>query len=435
MQFLLLGVNHNTAPLAVRESLALDQGETARCLALLKDQEFFVEGFILSTCNRSEFYILTGDAGAAEQGLCRLVRELKGVDHLADSRIRYLKKDRDAVEHLFRVTAGLDSMVLGEPQIIGQVKEAYSRACKASSTGAFVNKLCHLAFRVAKRSRSETHIGEGAVSVGYAAVMEVRERLGGLEGRTVLVVGAGNHGELVAGHLESHGPVRLLVASRTEARARELASRLKGTAVPVEQVSAALAEADAVICCTASLRHVITAAELDPALEQRDGAPLLLVDIAVPRDIDPHLGKYAAVTLLDIDSLTSVVDQNRERRREEIPLVEALVLHELDKFFAWYRSLQTVPVIQALLAKMEGIRREEMDSFGAALDPAQRDRVERFSRRLVSRMIHEPLSRIKVCDRSTRIGMLKLDTVLDIFALAEEDRLDLESEDRQEVNR
>jgi len=435
MQFLLLGVNHNTAPLPVRESLALGEAGAADCLARLKEERFFVEGFILSTCNRSEFYVLTGDAKEAEAGICRLVRELKGVDHLADTRMRYLMKDRDAVEHFFRVTSGIDSMVLGEPQIIGQVKVAYSWACKAKSAGAFVNKLCHLAFRVAKRSRSETHIGEGAVSVGFAAVSMVKERLGGLAGRTVLVVGAGNHGELVCRHLESRGPGRLLIASRTEARARALASRVGGEAVAVEALPGALAEADAVICCTASLRPVITAENLDPALELRDGAPLLLVDIAVPRDIDPHLGKRPEVTLLDIDGLTRVVDENLERRREAVPLVEALVLHELDKFFAWYRSLQTVPVIQALMAKMEAIRREEMDRFGAALDPGMRDRVERFSRRLVSRVINDPLTRIKVCDRSTRIGMLKLDTVLDIFALAEEDRLDLEDGGEKEAGR
>ncbi len=432
MQFLLLGVNHHTAPLAVRESLALSGEETAQCFAALKGERFFVEGFILSTCNRTEFYILTEEATAAEDGLCRLARELKNVDHLADTRLRYLMKDRDAVEHLFRVTSGLDSMVLGEPQIIGQVKEAYSQACKAKSTGAFVNKLCHLAFRVAKRSRSETHIGEGAVSVGYAAVMEVRERLGGLGGRTVLVVGAGNHGELVSEHLRGQGTQRLLIAGRTESKARALASRLEGEAVPVEELETALAAADAVISCTSSLRPVIGAELLDPALARRDGAPLLLVDVAVPRDIDPHLGKRPSVTLLDIDAVTKVVDENLERRRESVPRVEALVLHELDKFFAWYRSLQTVPVIQALLGKMEGIRREEMDRLGAGLNPGQRDRVERFSRRLVSRLIHDPLSRIKVCDRSTRIGMLKLDTVLDIFALADESRLDLETDDGQE---
>ncbi len=433
MQFLLLGVNHNTAPLAVRESLALSGEEVTRCLTALKQERFFVEGFILSTCNRSEFYILTEDVRTAGDGVCRLIRGMKGVDHLADSRLRYLMKDREAVEHLFRVTSGLDSMILGEPQIIGQVKEAFSKACKAKSTGAFVNKLCHLAFRVAKRSRSETHIGEGAVSVGFAAVNSVKERLGGLAERTVLVVGAGNHGELVCRHLAAQSPGRLLISSRTALRARALASRVGAEAVEVEALSGALAEADAVICCTASLRPVITAENLDPALSRRCGAPLLLVDIAVPRDVDPHLGKRPAVTLLDIDGLTRVVDENLERRREAVPQVEALVLYELDKFFAWYRSLQTVPVIQALLAKMEAIRREEMDRFGAALDPRNRERVERFSRRLVSRIINDPLSRIKVCDRSTRIGMLKLDMVLDIFALAEENRLDLEDSGEQEV--
>jgi glutamyl-tRNA reductase len=433
MQFLLLGVNHNTAPLAVRESLALTGEEVACCLSGLKEEQFFIEGFILSTCNRSEFYVLTGDALTAVEGVCRLTREMKGVDHLADTRLRYRKTDREAVEHIFRVISGLDSMVLGEPQIIGQVKEAYSRACKAKSTGAFVNKLCHLAFRVAKRSRSETHIGEGAVSVGFAAVNSVKDRLGGLEGRTILVVGAGNHGELVCRHLESQKIGRLLISSRTAGRARELASRMGAEAVELETLSAALGEVDAVICCTASLRPVITAEHLDPALQRRNGAPLLLVDIAVPRDIDPHLGKRPAVTLLDIDGLTRVVDENLERRREAVPAVEALVRHELDKFFAWYRSLQTVPVIQALLAKMEAIRREEMDRFGAMLEPGKRERVERFSRRLVSRIISDPLNRIKVCDRSTRIGLLKLDTVLDIFALAEENHPDLEATSEREV--
>lgn len=428
MQFLLLGLNHKTAPLDVREAVALDERETADGLARLKAQDFFVEGFILSTCNRTEVYLLTEDPEAADRGACELLRELKGVDHLADESLRYRLTDREAVHHLFRVTAGLDSMVLGEPQIIGQVKEAYSRACRARSTGAFVNKLCHLAFRVAKRSRSETHIGEGAVSVGFAAVTAAGERLEGLAGRTLLLVGAGEHGTLVAEQLARRRPARLMVASRTAARAAELAEQVGGECVPVEQLPVALAEADAAICCTASLKPVITGEVLDPALARRGGSPLLLVDIAVPRDIDPHLGKRPGVTLLDIDGLTRVVDENLERRRADVPKVEALVTHELDKFFAWYRSLQTVPVIQALLGKMEGVRREEMDRFAAGLDPAQRDRLEKFSKRLVSRIINEPLARIKVCDRSTRMGMLKLDTVLDLFALAENERIDFTGE-------
>jgi len=424
MQFLLLGLNHHTAPLAVRESLALDAAETSGFLARLKDAPFFVEGFVLSTCNRTELYLLTNDGAAAEQGACDLVRELKGVDHLADPGLRYLMRDREAVEHLFRVTSGLDSMILGEPQIIGQVKDAYSRACKAKTTGAFINRLCHLAFRVAKRSRSETPIGEGAVSVGYAAVREVEERIGGLDGRTVLLVGAGSHGALVGEHLKAHGTGQLLVTSRTPARAGALAGKLEARAVPVETLTEALVEADAVICCTASLRPVITGEHLDPALEARHDRPILLVDIAVPRDIDPHLGKHETVTLLDIDGLTRVVDENLERRRAAVPRVESLVQHELDKFFAWYRSLQTVPVIQALMAKLEGIRREEMERFGQGLDRGQRERMERFSKRLVSRFVDDPLHRIKVCDRSTRIGMLKLDTVLDIFDLSGTEHLD-----------
>jgi len=432
MHLLLLGLNHKTAPLAAREAVALNDQDTAEALARLKARDFFVEGFILSTCNRTEIYVLTADPEAADRGVRDVLRELKGVDHLGDERLRIRLADREAVHHFFRVTAGLDSMVLGEPQIIGQVKEAYSRACRAKSTGAFVNKLCHLAFRVAKRSRSETHIGEGAVSVGFAAVTAARDALDGLAGRTLLLVGAGEHGSLVAGQLARQHPARLLVASRTAARAAELAEKVGGECVPSEEIPGALAEAHAAICCTASLKPVITDEVLRPALARRNGAPLLLVDIAVPRDIDPHLGKLDGVTLLDIDSLTRVVDENLERRKADVPKVEALVTHELNKFFAWYRSLQTVPVIQALLAKMEGIRREEMDHFTAALDPGQRDRVERFSRRLVSRIIHEPLARIKVCDRSTRMGMLKLDTVLDIFALAENERLDFSGTDEGE---
>jgi glutamyl-tRNA reductase len=424
MQFLLLGVSHHTAPLEIREALALDGAQSVDGLARLKEAPWFLEGFLLSTCNRTEFYLLTNDGATAEQGACDLVRELKGVEHLADPALRYLMRDREAVEHLFRVTSGLDSMILGEPQIIGQVKEAYSQACKARTTGAFTNRLCHLAFRVAKRSRSETPIGEGAVSVGYAAVRAVEERLGGLKGRTVLLVGAGSHGALVGEHLQAHGTGELLVTSRTAARAGTLAGKLQARAVPVEGMTDALVEADAVICCTASLRPVITAEQLNPALVRRNGAPLLMVDIAVPRDIDPHLGKRDTVTLLDIDGLTRVVDENLERRREAVPKVEALVHHELDKFFAWYRSLQTVPVIQALMAKLEGIRREEMERFGDGLERSQRDRMERFSKRLVSRIVDDPLHRIKVCDRSTRIGMLKLDTVLDIFDLSGTEHLD-----------
>ena len=398
MRLVLIGMNHKTAPLDIRERLQLACGDEVTPLAELMSQPGIQEALYLSTCNRVELLARVADGDRAVEGLKSYIYRRGNLETDQLARCLYIYRDLDAVRHLFRVTASLDSMVMGEPQILGQMKEAYRSAVEHRATGVLLNRLVHHAFRAAKRVRTETGIAGNAVSVSYAAVELAKKIFSNLKGKTVLLIGAGEMAELAARHLLGNGAGRILIANRTRARAQELADRFQGTAVAFEDFSGVLAEVDIVITSTGAPGYILSAEMVAAALRGRRNRLLFLIDIAVPRDIDPGAGEIDNVYLYNIDHLQDVVDANREVRRAEAMKAEALVTEEVEAFGTWFNSLEVVPTIVALREKMEGIVKGEMErsaSWLKALSPEERSRVEILASSIVNKILHDPMTGLK----------------------------------------
>jgi len=306
--------------------------------------------------------------------------------------------DAAAAHHLFRVAAGLDSLVVGEPQILGQVKDAFQVAAERHCTGPLLNKTFHAAFGVGKRVRAETALGEGAVSVSFAAVSLARKIFGRLQGRRVLVVGAGEISALTAQHLRSYGVAEIVITSRTATHADALAAEVGGRAVPWKEMTAAIVRADIVITATGSQRPIITRADVEAATGRRRVDPLFIIDIAVPRDVDPSVAEIEQVFLYNVDDLQSIVQENLARRTAEIARAEAIVAEELARFTAWQRSRRAVPTVVALRQRFDEIRRAELQRLDArlsSLPPDARARVDEVTRLIVEKLLLEPTEQLK----------------------------------------
>ena len=362
MSIVLVGVNHKSAPVEVRERLAFTEEACSTSLRMLVDGEVVREGLIVSTCNRVEVLAETA-SDRLNDTVERVNQFLSGTDTLPRSFFAahlYQHKDDQAIRHLFRVTSSLDSMVIGEPQVLGQVRRAYSIALEAGTAGRILNRLVHHAFRVAKRVRSETGIGANAVSISYMAVELGKKIFNSLEGRTALLIGAGEMAELSARHLLNAGVARVLLANRTEDRAERLATELGGQAVNFERLSDYLAEADIIICSTAADQYVITEQMAREALSKRRNRPSFFIDISVPRNIDPAVGKIPNVFVFDIDDLESVISSNIREREREAERAELIVESEIMQFQQTLRVLDIGPTIGALRNKLQDIARLEL---------------------------------------------------------------------------
>ncbi len=397
MHLVLLGMNHKTAPLDIRERLQLACGGTDHPLAEVMRLGPVREALYLATCNRVELLARVSDSDQAIAGLKDFLFRQGNLECAQMERCLYLYRDLEAVRHLFRVTASLDSMVMGEPQILGQMKDAYREAVEQRATGALLNRLVHQAFRVAKRVRTETGIGGNAVSVSYAAVELAKKIFGSLKGKTILLIGAGEMSELAARHLLGNGAGRILIANRTLARAEHLAALFQGTAVAFERFPEALPEVDIVITSTGAPGIVLTAEMVAAALRRRRNRLLFLIDIAVPRDIDPAAGEIDNVYLYNIDHLQEVVDANLEARQTEAIKAEGLVMEEVAAFEGWFNSLKVVPTIVALRQKAEGILRGELEraSWLGTMKDEDRSRVEGLARAVVNKILHDPTTGLK----------------------------------------
>ena len=350
MSIVLVGVNHKSAPVEVRERLAFTEDACSTGLRTLVDGEVVREGLIVSTCNRVEVLAETASERLNDT-IERVNQFLSGTDTLPRSFFEahlYQHTDDQAIRHLFRVTSSLDSMVVGEPQVLGQVRRAYSIALEAGTAGRILNRLVHHAFRVAKRVRTETGIGANAVSISYMAVELGKKIFNSLEGRTALLIGAGEMAELSARHLLNAGVSRVLLANRTEERAERLATELGGETVNFEGLSDYLAEADIIICSTAADQYVITEQMAREALSKRRNRPSFFIDISVPRNIDPAVGKIPNVFVFDIDDLESVISSNIREREREAERAELIVESEIMQFQQTLRVLDIGPTIGAL---------------------------------------------------------------------------------------
>jgi len=392
-------INQKTAPVGVRERFAFSVDELPRALAGLRQE--LGHGVILSTCNRTELYVDARRERDLPQRALDFLTEAKGLtDGVFDDKFHFYG-EAAAVQHLFRVTAGIESQVLGEAEILGQVRSAFVAATDAGSTNAYLARLFHSAIRVGRRARSETAIGRHGLSVSAAAVALARKTLGDLSTRCVLVISAGEAGKLTAHALQDCGVARMLVVSRRLERAQELAAELAGEAMPLDRLGEALRCSDIVITSSGSPSFIIGQDMVRDVMARRDGGPLLLIDIAVPRDIDPAVRALESVHLYDIDDLQSVAEANRRARQKESAAVEAIVQGEVARFLDWSRSLGVVPTISALRRDAEKVRRAEVAKTLAHLPDLtdeEKQRIESLSEAIVKKILHRPISRLKAKD-------------------------------------
>ncbi len=417
-RLLLVGLNHRTAPVEVRERFALEKKGTHPLDILRQELPQASEAYFLSTCNRVEFLLVTEEVEETLAGLKDLLARETGLPRSRFEPHLYVLRDREAVRHLFRVAAGLDSMVLGEPQILGQVKEAYREAARRRTTGPILNRLLHRTFSVAKRVRTETGIGSYAVSVSYAAVELAKKIFGSLRGKKALLVGAGEMAELAAQHLLSAGVEKMLVANRTFSRAVELAERFRGEAYSLEELPECLLEADIVISSTGAPGYVITRETVKPLLRKRRLRPLFFIDIAVPRDIEPAVNELENVYVFDIDDLKQVVEENLGRRRKEARRADRIIEEEVLKFERWLRELEVYPTIKALREKAEEIRRRELARTLPRLrnlSPEDKEALEVMTEAIVNKILHAPILYLKMGYH--RMGREAITTVRRVFDL------------------
>ena len=407
-----LGMNHETAPVELRECLARDPGNTSAALASMRKFQSIREGLFISTCNRVEALYTSEEPEEARRSVIALLSDMGGVPEHAFISSLYTFQDAEAIRHIFRVASSLDSLVVGEPQILGQIKDAYYQATKEKTTGVVLNRLMHKTFHVAKRVRTETGIADAAVSISYAAVELAKKIFYDLEGKLVLLIGAGEMAELAARHLLGHGVTSIRVTNRTFSRAVQVAESFNGSAVSFDEIGAQLLEADIVITSTASTEYVIDHELVKGSLRKRRNRALFFIDIAVPRDVEPRVNDLGNVYVYDIDDLKGVVEINIAQRKEEAVKAERIVQEEVIKFEKWVKTLEVVPTIVSIREKAEAIRQAEIKrSLGSLghLDPSQRKAIETLTLSLAEKIINDPIVVLKrKADRPTR------DTYLDI---------------------
>ncbi|MGK2955489.1 MAG: glutamyl-tRNA reductase [Solirubrobacterales bacterium] len=397
-ELLALGLSHKTAPLELRERLALTEGRAAGLMGELTGTDEVREAAIISTCNRTEVYLVVDDSVQAESiALSALSREAEIrptelISHL------YSLRSSDAARHLYRVTSGLDSMIVGEAEIQGQVKRAYELSLVEGASGPILNRLFRGAIAAGGRARSETAISEKGVSVPSVAIEQARRALGDLSRLHALVIGAGDTAELVARALVNRGTETVFIANRHYDRAIGLADRFGGDAVRIDDLPAQLDEADIVISATNSPHHLVDKDELFEIMGSRQGRPLFMVDLAVPRDIDPGCRDIEGVTVSDVDDIQKIVERNTSGRQAEARLAERIIEVELDRFERWLASLEVVPTVIALRERSDEIVRRvlsENENRWEDLTDADRLRVETMARAIASRMLHEPTMKLK----------------------------------------
>lgn len=416
MHLLVVGLSHKTAPVEVRERLAFTPAVLGPALARLR--RYVLEGAVLSTCNRAEVYALVGHRSTGEDSVRRFIGDAHGVPPEQFAPYVYVRSQNDAVRHLFNVASGLDSMVLGEPQILGQVRDAHERAAQAGTAQRVVDQLFRQAVTVGKRARTQTGIARRTVSVSHVAVMLARQIFGDLGPRTALIVGAGEMGAQTARALAQHGVTsRLLVANRTPARSRRLSAALGGEWLPFERLDEALARADVVVVSTSARERVIDAEQVRHVMGGRPGRPLFIIDIGLPRNVASEVGDLVDVYLYDLDDLQAICDANLRERAQEAEKVRRLIEDEVEKFARWWQALEVVPTIGALRAQAEGIRTAEVQRALAKLGHlSERDRrvVQALSGAIVNKLLHTPITRLKEHDE----GRLYSIVLRELFGLA-----------------
>jgi glutamyl-tRNA reductase len=397
-EVLALGVSHKTAPLELRERLALPEGRAVGLLAELSDSRHVHEAAAISTCNRTELYLVAADPVEAESHALSLLAREGGIQPTELAGRLYSLRATEAARHLYRVTAGLDSMILGEFEVQGQVKRAYELALVEGATGPILNRLFRGALAAGKRARSETGVSERGLSLPSVSVELARRALGDLANRTVLLVGAGETAELSAKALAARGVETVFVANRHYNRAIGLAQRFGGRAVRIDNLPERMHEADIVVSSTNSPHHLIERDDLELVMESREGRPLLLVDLAVPRDIDPDCREVEGVSLHDVDDVQAIADRNAAGREAEARRADRLLESEVVRFERWLGSLEAIPTVAALRRRAEEVIERvlaENESRWESLSDDDRERLGLMARAIANRLLHEPTLQLK----------------------------------------
>ena len=420
MNLVIVGLNHKTSPIEIREKLSFPAQSIGEPLKKLTNHYGLNEGVILSTCNRVEVLAITSELEKGTRQIKRFLSDFHSIPlEILDEHL-YVHQGEDAVKHLFRVAAGLDSMVMGEPQILGQVKDSYGYAVEHNTAGIIVNKLYHKAFQVAKRVRTETRIGESAVSISFAAVELARKIFGELAGKTCMLVGAGEMAELAARHLQSNGVREILVANRTYEKAVELVKCFCGTAIMFREFPHYLKNVDIVIASTASPNFIIKPDQIQEVMKERRHKPMFFIDISVPRNVDPLVNNIDNCYVYDVDDLQGVVVANLQERHKEAEEAEQIIIEEIDKFYRWIKSLDVVPTIIALRQECDSIRKAELAKAMPALQglgPKEQKVLEAMTAAIVNKILHHPVTHLK--KEANKIeGDLYIDTIRKLFDLS-----------------
>lgn len=394
MDLLLVGISHKTASVEIREKIYYTLDEVENVLPEIV-QMFLKEGVLLSTCNRTELYGVLKGEDVNPDDLINFLIARKGASEFANLSHFYIMRSFDAVRHLLEVASGVDSMLIGDVQILGQVKDAYEVAVKCGVVGTLLHEVFHTAFRTGKRAKSETSISEGAVSVSYAAVELAEKIFADLSKKKGMLIGAGETAELTAKHLVSRGISELYIANRTIERAEKLAEQFNGKVIRLDEIPDKLAGVDIVISSVAVNDYILDFNQVKNAMSKRANKPLLIIDIGVPRNVEPKVREIENVFLEDIDSLESIAKANYERRLSEIPKVQRIIDEELKNFIKWYEAHQVAPTIKLLRDRFEEIRRLEIEKYRNKFSPQDFEKVDILTKSLVNKLLHIPTVNIR----------------------------------------
>ncbi|MEW6508635.1 MAG: glutamyl-tRNA reductase [Bacteroidota bacterium] len=392
MNLIGITINHNNSPIEIREALHLSRNEIVEFIPALK--EILFEGVVISTCNRTEIFGLPNSASLNTNVIIQSLLNYKPVDQIKPE---YFQKyfSCGAVKHLFKVASGIDSLIIGDSQILGQVKEAFEISEDLDFTGPVFHRLFETAIKVGKRTIKETSIGEGAVTISFAAVQVVEKIFAGLDKKSALVIGAGETGELAAVNLKDKGIGKITISNRSIERAKALAEKVSGEVIPFQFLNEHLHNFDIIISATSSENFLINYSDVFTAMKKRRGTPIVLMDIAVPRDIEPAVRNIDNVFYHDMDSLRIIVDQNLQKRRNEIPNVEKIIIEEMVGFFSWHNTLEVVPTIKSLRNFFDVIRADELDKIKNKISEEDFSKIEDMTRRLIGRLLHNPTIKLR----------------------------------------
>ncbi len=414
------GINHENAAIDLREKVVFREEEFPQILSTLKKNKIFSEACLLSTCNRSEVYVASRNNVDIKENLQTIIKRFKADITEEVFENFYFLSGESAVQHLYKVASGLNSMVLGEPQIFGQVKDDFRIAFERGTTGVYLNRLFETANQTAKRVRTETNIGSGAVSVAYAAVELAAKIFKDLSKHTALLIGSGETGQLVAKHLKKKGVQKIIITNRTFEKAKILATQLEGIAYPFALMPELLPEVDLIIGATDAKKHILTKADMDKIMPCRKPKPLIMIDIAVPRDFDPEINRHDRIFLNDMDSLQQIVQKNLAKRKEEVYMGEKIVDEEVHKFRQWQKSLDVTPTIVSLRSKFEKIRDVELKKYKHRTTPKELEMIERATRGLLNKIMHLPTSQLRQYNNNKLDGKMRIDVLREIFNLEDE---------------